>query len=153
MWRKSSGVAMWRSQFSLSRIIFSILRISAGEQPQKLSRANTFSTGILYNSQHKEEKRKPIIITKIIKTAPFLSWQVSAATHKQRQDLKSIYSDNAKVERQQKGYLVFLNGLCSKEEAADCNTVQVFWTGLQYRIEVLLWMWRRNHAVFSGWTS
>lgn len=27
-------------------------------------------------------------------------------------------------------YLIFLNGLCSKEEAADCNTVQVLRTGL-----------------------
>lgn len=27
-------------------------------------------------------------------------------------------------------YLIFLNGLCSEEEAADCNTVQVLRTGL-----------------------
>lgn len=51
MWRKSNGVAVWRSQFNLSRIILSILRISDEEHPQKLSLANTFSTGILYPKQ------------------------------------------------------------------------------------------------------
>lgn len=43
-----------------------------------------------------------------------------------------MYSDNGTVVRTN-NYLIFLNGLCSKEEAADCNTVQVLWTGLGYR--------------------
>lgn len=31
---------------------------------------------------------------------------------------------------EEQSYLIFLNGLCSEEEAADCNTVQVLRTGL-----------------------
>ena len=56
MWRKSNGVAVWRSQFNLSRIILSIRRISDEEQPQKLSLANTFSTGILYTKQKRRRQ-------------------------------------------------------------------------------------------------
>lgn len=45
MCRKSSAVAVCRSQFSLSRMILSILRISDGEQPQLLEAASSLREG------------------------------------------------------------------------------------------------------------
>lgn len=45
MCRKSRAVALCRSQFSLSRMILSILRISDGEQPQLLEAASSFKEG------------------------------------------------------------------------------------------------------------
>lgn len=45
MCRKSSAVVVCRSQFSLSRMILSILRISDGEQPQLLEAASSLREG------------------------------------------------------------------------------------------------------------
>lgn len=76
MWRKSNGVAVWRSQFNLSRIILSILRISDEEHPQKLSLANTFSTGILSSSSTVLAARKKQLIAIQLK---YFGWAFTVA--------------------------------------------------------------------------
>lgn len=87
MWRKSNGVAVWRSQFNLSRIILSILKISDEEQPQKLSLANTFSAGIFYPSKRNRKQMNSISGQKWTHFQ-YLFWQIKCKVIEKNSKIK-----------------------------------------------------------------
>lgn len=109
MCRKSSGVALCRSQFSLSRMILSILKISDGEQPQLLEAASSFKEGTRWHAH--------------IHTHSYL---------KKCNRCTCVCSNTTITLRQYEClHLILLTGFSSQEEAGDGDAAQVLWTGLQ----------------------